>query len=371
MFSRFVERALKPGYDAVKGWKVLDERQLRHELNEGTIRPVYVLLGNDATRREQAFRHIRDAAVDPALHELAVQTFDGETAAVDEIVEAASTAPFLGERRVVYVRRFDAMSAEDQATVIELLAAGLPTTVLVLAVSALDRRRKAVQSLFEHAAIVQLEDPEGEGMISWLLREARVYGLRLQGQTARRLMDVAGSQVDVLRRELEKLSLYVGAGGEVTEEDVLQVAAAGSAEAEENAIFQLCDAVAEGRTAQALHKLDELLNAGANGIYVVVMLARHYRLLLAVKTCGETNPSRVSDVLNFKAPRFVVERLLSQAARLTRSQIEEGLRALLHTDMQLKRSAPVRPTIESVIVRLTERTREKTGTTYGTGSQGG
>ncbi len=348
----------------------MDERQLRHELSERIIRPAYVLLGNDATRREQAFRDIRDAAVDPTLHDLAVQTFDGDSVQVDQIIEAARTAPFLGERRVVYVRRFDAMSTDDQATVIELLAAGLPTTVLVLAATSLDRRRKATQSLLEHAAVVQLEDPEGEGMISWLLRESRVYGLRLQGQTARRLIDVAGSQVDVLRRELEKLSLYVGCG-EVTEEDVLQVAAAGSPEAAQNAIFQLCDAVAEGRTAQALYKLDEVLNGGANGIYVIVMLARHYRLLLGVKTCGETNPNRVSQALNLKAPRFVVERLLSQAARLTQRQIEEGLQVLLNADMQLKRSAPVRPTIESVIIRLTVRTREKTGTTYGTGSQGG
>lgn len=341
----------------------MDERQLRHELNEGTIRPAYVLLGNDATRREQAFRQIRDAAVDPTLHELAVETFDGESAQVAQIIEVARTVPFLAERRVVYVRRFDAMAADDQATIIELLAAGLPTTVLVLAAASLDRRRKATQSLLEHAAVVQLEDPEGEGVISWLLREARVYGLRLQGQTARRLIDVAGSEVEMLRRELEKLSLYVGPGGEVTEDDVLHVAATGSTEAAQNAIFQLCDAVAEGRTAQALYKLDELLSGGANGIYVVVMLARHYRLLLGVKTCGEINPSRVSQALNLKSPRFVIERLLSQAARLTQRQIEAGLQTLLDADMQLKRSAPVRPTIESVIVRLTKRAYEKTGTT--------
>lgn len=333
----------------------MDDRQLRQELNQGVVRPAYVLLGSDATRREKAFRHIRDKVIDPTLHDFGVETFDGEVVDAGQIIEVARTVPFLGERRLVYVRRFDAMSAGDQASITALLEAGLPTTVLVLAVSSLDRRRKAAQSLLEHATIVQLEDPEGEGLISWLLREAPTYGIRLQGQTARRLIDVAGSHVESLRRELEKLSLYAGEGGEVTEADIMQVAAAGSPEAAQNAIFQLSDAVAEGRTAQALHKLDELLSGGANGIYVVVMLARHYRMLLAVKTSGETNPNRVSQVLNLKAPRFVVERLLSQAARLTQTQIEAGLQALLTVDMKLKRSAPVRPTIEGVVVRLTQR----------------
>lgn len=334
----------------------MDERQLGQELKKGTVRQAYVLLGRDGTRREHAFAQIRDATIDPTLRDLGVETFDGEVVGAGQVIEVARTAPFLGERRLVYVRRFDAMSADDQANIAALLEAGLPTTVLVLAVQSLDRRRKAAQSLLEHAVIVQLDDPEGEGLFSWLLREARAHGLRLQGQTARRLIDVGGNRPESLRRELEKLSLFVGPNGEVTEADVMQVVAAGSPEAAQNAIFQLSDAVAEGRTAQALHRLDELLHGGANGIYIVVMLARHYRMLLAVKTCGESNAGRVSQELNLKAPRFAVERLISQAARLTQEQIEHGLHVLLATDMKLKRSAPVRPTLESVIVRLTRRT---------------
>lgn len=333
----------------------MDERSLRQQLKKGDIRSAYILLGTDTTRAEKALQAILDVATDPSERAWAVTGFDGEEASASEVIEAVRTAPFLGGRRVVYVRRFDSMRAEEIEAISDLVAAAVPETVLILLAKALDQRRKAVKQLTQHAVVVQLEDPKGEGVLNWLLREAPQFGVRLQGRTARLLIDVAGSRVESLRRELEKVAAYVGEGNDVTEEDILAVAAAGTPEAAQNAIFQLCDAVAEGRTAQALLKLDELMTSGANAIYIVVMLARHFRHLLGVMTSGETEVSRVMKELNLKSnQRFVVERLLRQAARTDRERVEGALELLLEADMKLKRSAAPRPTLEVLTVRLTQ-----------------
>lgn len=334
----------------------MDERTLHQQLERKELRNAYLLLGTDATRIERSLEAVVAAATSPETRDWDVAGFDGEECSAREILEALQTVPFLGGRRVVYVRRFDKMAADEAERIAAWVASAKGDAVLILIAEALDQRRKAVKQLYEHAAVVQFEDPKsGDGLLDWLLREAPRFGVKLQGKTARLLIDVAGEQPESLRRELEKLAAYLGSGGVPTEEDILAVAAAGNPEAAQNAIFQLCDAVAEGRTAQALLKLDELLASGANAIYIVYMLARHFRYLHAVMTCGERQAARIAQVLNLKPnQRFMVERLLRQASRVDVSQVEATLEQLLEADLRLKRSAPPRPTLESLIVRLTQ-----------------
>src|SRR5690606_2572406 len=109
---------------------------------------------------------------------------------------------------------------------------------------------------------------------------------------------------------------------------------------------------AEGQAPQALASIDRLMGTGAHPIYIVTMLARHYRRLLAVKRFGGRDAVRADKELGLRSPKFAVERLMRQAARLSPTDIEEGLFLLLEADLGLKSGAEPRTTLERVTVAL-------------------
>lgn len=330
------------------------ENAVYEELKKGTVRPCYLLLGSDRRAKERLFAAIRDAAVAAEDQDLAVAVFDGEGASASEIVEAAATVPFLGARRVVRVRRFEALAAEEQAVVAEWIARAHSSAVVVLDADAVDKRRKAIELLQTHVAEVALDEPAGDRLIHWLRQEASRLGLRLDPQAARSLIARAGQDMGTLVLELEKLQAFLGSG-DVDTELIEEVVATGVQEAEQFAIFRLCDAVSEGKPGAALDLLDQLLAAGQSPIYINVMLARQFRLLLAFRRMAGESPIEIARRLNLRGARFGHEKLARQAAKFSSPDLEAAIGLLLETDLKLKRSALMRPTLETLVVRLATR----------------
>lgn len=285
---------------------------------------------------------------------MCLSTFDGEQTTASDIIEALQTVPFMGGTRLVLVRRFDRLAADEQALLASFCEKRVPGYVLVCSAEAVDRRRKGIQVLTALGVEVDCSLPKGAGLLTWLRSQAEARGLRLGRSEAEALVAQVGERPDALLQELDKLQLYLGAEAVVTVDAIADVVSSLSPEAADNEIFQLCDAVAEGRMPAVLTGLDTLFANGANGIYIITMLARHYRRLLAVHTHGSRNPVQLSKELGLKAPPFAVEKLLRQAAAIGKEKLEESLAVLLQADRRLKRSAPPRATVEVTAVRLTQ-----------------
>ena len=94
---------------------------------------------------------------------------------------------------------------------------------------------------------------------SFVRAEAQRQGVRLGSGAAEALAERIGPHLMLLRNEIAKLALWAGPDGEIGAEHV----AAGTALAAEAPIWDLGDAIAERRGADALRLLATLLAAGA------------------------------------------------------------------------------------------------------------
>lgn len=308
--------------------------------------------GDSAVERERAFEILEKALIPAADRDLCLSVFDGEQCEAAQVLETIHTVPFLGDRRLVYVRRFDRMKAEDQELIAEACKQGFAGAVLVLAAEELDRRKTATKVLLASAVHVEVSLPRGEGLLDWVMAEAERLGIALAREGAALLAERWGNQPDGIVSELEKVAAYVGQGHLATAEDVLTVVAAAGPSAADNEIFRFCDATADGRVPAALACLDRLLGTGAHPSYVLTMLARHFRHLLAVRQFGGRDAERVRRELGLKMPTFGVERLMRQASRYGEEQLMEALSLLLTADLNLKRGAEARAALEWVTVAL-------------------
>lgn len=336
----------------VSRWSLLTVDELKRELARGQVHSAYLVETESTAERERVFRIMEEALIPAADRDLCLNTFDGEQCEAAQVLETLQTVPFLGERRLVYLKRFDRMKAEDQQLIAEACKQGFAGSVLLLSADTLDRRRAATKALLESVVQVEIALPRGEGLIRWIMAEGERLGIEVDRGAATFLAEQRGEQPDGILSELEKVASYVGQGATATVEDVVTVLASTGPSAAENEIFQFCDATAEGRLPAALTGLDRLLGTGAHPSYVLTMLARHFRHLLAVKAFGGHNAERIRRELGFKMPSFGVERLVRQASHYTREQLEEAMTLLLAADLTLKRGAAPRATLERVTVAV-------------------
>lgn len=189
------------------------------ELKAGKFRPVYYLVGEEASARAEAMAAIKAAfkADDFNLREFSGDV-DAEAAAV---VAEASTLPVFSDKRLVLVRN-PKIPAAARAAFVEYLKDPLASTTLVLQCE--DRKLDFKDALGAAAgkagAVVVFAPLKDEEAAAKLAAGAAKAGRALTEDAAERLVAEAGTDWGVLAQELDKLLLYC-AKGEIGVDDVV------------------------------------------------------------------------------------------------------------------------------------------------------
>jgi DNA polymerase-3 subunit delta len=319
--------------------------ELERELASGRVRPAYLLAGSEALLRDAAAGAIAEKALADAPREFNLERLDGASCNEARLLDAIRSLPVLAERRLVVLRepelkRRGSKALEDgiAAAVEEVREAS--STVLVVIASTVDKRSKWVKAFKEPAALVACEPPKGtRAIVAFLKQEAKRCGVSLQAGAAEALAEAVGPQLLMLRQELEKAALHAGPGRPVRRDDVIAVAC----HVAEEPIWDLTDAIGEGRTPDALVVLTRLLESGVPAPVLLGSFASHFRKL-ARSHCGASVAGHP----------FVVRKLESQARRYTQSRLIACLRAIHQVDEALKGrgSLPAEIALERLVIGL-------------------
>jgi len=308
----------------------LTPEELREELGSGRLRGAYLLLGEEALLRDDALRALREAALGDAPSDFDRDTLDGERATSGDLEDALRTLPVVARRRFVVLREPEAERGAKLAEALREWPPALPDdgdAVLVVVSARADRRSGWVRAFGD--AVVACDPPRGARAVAAFARsEAARQGVSLGSGVAELLAERIGPQLLLLRREIEKLALVAGPGARVTRDH----ARAAALDLAEEPIWDLTDAIGEGRSGRALGVLARLLHAGQPPPVVLGALASHFRRLLRVRA-GSDVPG----------PPFVRRKLQSQARRYTPQRLLVCLRAIHDTDVILKGQGALDP----------------------------
>jgi DNA polymerase III subunit delta len=318
--------------------------ELEAELARGALRPAYLVAGAEALLRDTALRALRAAVLDPAARDFNHDRLDGESATPAQLLDALGTLPVAASRRLVELREPEARRGGK--ALVEALAEALPglqaqqQTILAVSAVRVDRRARWVKAFGEPAALVACDPPRGaRALLGFVAAEARRAGVALEPGAAEALVEAVGPQLLALRSELEKAALHAGVGRAVSKADVMATA---SVLAEEP-IWELSDAIGEGRIPDALVVLRRLLAAGSAPQMLLGSLANHFRKLLRTRA-GAPPPGHP----------FAVRKLEQQARRYTKARLRACFDALHEVDEILKGQGSVAPEValERLVIGL-------------------
>ena len=307
--------------------------QLETSLRNGVLEPVYFLYGKEKFLIDRSQRLIIDAALEPHERDFNLSIVYGGDAVAQAVLADCASYPTMAQRRVVVVRDFDELSGNERFEA--YVKNPNPQTVLVI-VSGTGVKSNPYAAISRASKTFHFGEVQQKKVPGWIASTLKKHGFKVGGQAADMLSGLAGSDLETLSNEIEKLIAYVGDRKEISENDVLEVAGHSS----EFNVFELQKKVVAGDFVAAEAILERMLQVSSNtagtAIMTVTVLASYYTKLLKLSGChGENLDSGQIAKKTGIHPYYLKE---SQAA--LRKQGPEGVSranlALLGADFELK-----------------------------------
>jgi DNA polymerase-3 subunit delta len=318
---------------------------------------VHVLTGDDESILRSAVTTLVQTLVADGDRALMVDEFDAEDYTLSAVVDAAHTAPFLTERRVVVARDAGRFTADELAVLVTYLAEPLPSTDLVIEWGS-QRRPKAFDAALNGAGatIVSTTPPNrARDRSTWVQSEAKAAEVRLSGAAVELIVGHLGENVGSLDGLLRTLSATFGAGSVLGPEQVEPfLGDAGGVPP-----WELTDAIDSGRTSRAIELLGRMLGAGErHPLQVMAILQGHYGKLATLDGRDLRTEADAAAALGIK-PGYPARKALEQARRLGGTSIRRAIDLLAAADLDLRGRRDLDSTlvIEILVARLSRLAR--------------
>ena len=298
---------------------------------------IYLFHGEDRFARLEAVAALRrEHDTDGALANNSV-AFDGARVSLSELGAAVSAAPFLGGVRWVRVdglcgrfgvpRRGGRQLGEWDGLP-DVLEQVPPTTVLVFVEDQLRRGNPMLQLIEPLADTREFARLKPEEATEWLRGEVRRRGLHMTRNAAQTLVDRAGGDRGALTQAVDKLSLYAGEAN--VDETIVEAMVPATRSV---SIFNLVDAVAERRLADAMRALDGVRADGEPEQRIIQMLARTYRQIVVAREVIDRGGSNedIQQAAKANYP-WLARRLRRQAQAYTQASADAALARILEAE---------------------------------------
>ena len=290
---------------------------------------------------------------DPGEAALGREVFEGAEAAVDDVVRAASTLPFMTTMRLVVVRRCQALSAKGAETLAAYARDPNPSSCLLLLAeeslaASRERRDHWLLTAVPAAAVVSLAMREGRSAEAWLRQRAGAEGLTVSEEGARLLVQWVGDDGASLLGEARKAAL---AGGSDNATVGVKEVTAVVGEHRLSGVFDLTRAVQRRELGVALRTLDRLL-ATEEPMRLLALLTADARATLTVADLAARGQGAEQIARVVRKPPPVVDAIARGAGAAPAPVLARRLERCWEAERRLKSSGDAAAELTALVLDL-------------------
>ncbi len=305
-------------------------------------RRIYLFYGTESYLIQDEIKKLSNQLIPADDRDLNLINYDLDQIAIEAIIEEAETPPFMSAHKLIVVKGGALFTAQKLAKAVEhniaelerYLADPVEYSTLIFAVDyeKLDERRRIVKQMRDSAVVREFAPLNDYLLLAWVVKKAELAGAEIGGDAAQLLVQKLGKDLQLLEQEIEKLALYVGSGGEITEAIVAELTVR---QLEEN-IFLLVDAVANLRMEEGFQLLYDLLKNKEEPVKILALMARQFRIILLAKEAARTGYSERDIASLLSIHPYVAKLALQQGRRFGEEQLQRILMKLAELDYEIK-----------------------------------
>lgn len=305
-------------------------KRINEDIQSGNFKQMYLLYGEE----RYLVRQYRDKLKKALCSEddtLNTHFYEGKDINVGEIIDLAETMPFLAEHRVIFISNSGLFKSGGEKMA-EYLASPSETTIFVFAESEVDKRSKLFKAVSGNGYAAEMAIQDENTLKRWIASILAREGKKITENTVQLLITKAGTDMNNLQMELEKLICYCMDREVVTAEDVEAVCVTRI----NNHIFDMVDAIANKQPNRALELYYDLLALKEPPMRILFLIARQCNQLLQVKECRQKGQDNRTIAGKIGVPPFAVTKLLNQASRFKTSTLRNAVAQCVEAEEAVK-----------------------------------
>ncbi len=257
-----------------------------------------------------------------------VVRMEGKGLTVRDLLDEVGVMPFLAEKRLVIVDGVPKATKEEMTA---LEAAVHPSTILLFADPAPDKRLGGVKQLMEIAATKAFPAVRGPKLMQWLSAEAARLGVTFERGAAESMVERLGDDQEALASELEKLSVGVQ-GRAVTLDDV----DVHTIPTDEGVVWTMTDLISAGKKKEALAYARRLLERGSDAYGLWAILLSMLKNVVAVRAALDDGLSGKDIAERTGVHPFALRSVQPYAAKCSREELVRAVAWTVEADVRLK-----------------------------------
>ncbi len=199
-------------------------KEIVSEINKGNPKPIYFLMGEEPYYIDRISKYISDNVLSEDEKGFNQMVLYGKETSVDEVVGNAKRYPMMADYQVVIVKE-----AQHLSRTIENLNAYAenpqPTTILVICYKykKLDKRKKLYKTIKKTGELFESNKLYDNQVADWVRRTMAGKNYKMSPKSCIMLVEYLGTDLSKISNELDKLTLVVPAGTEITPEIIEKI----------------------------------------------------------------------------------------------------------------------------------------------------
>lgn len=323
-------------------------KRILEDIKNQTFQNVYVLYGQEVYLQKQ----YRDKLVTALLGDGNTMNFwhvQGKEYSIPQLIDFAETMPFLAEHRVIVLEGTGLLKSGGEELA-EYFSKPCETTVWILVENECDKRSRLFKAADKAGCCVEFGVQEEAVLQKWILGMLKKEGKQITGQTMALFLEKTGTDMSVIRLELEKLLCYTLDKSVIEKEDVEAVCIPRIT----GHIFDMVDAIGIKDRQRALALYNELQALREPPIRILFLIGRHMNILLQIKDLKQRGLDNKAMAAKIGIPPFAVNKYIRQAGLYKTKALKKALEKCIQADEAIKTGAlQDKLSVELLIFELT------------------
>ncbi len=302
---------------------------LNNHIQTGTFSGYYLLYGEE----EYLKRYYKDRLTAGILKgstdgNINYRYYAGDSADEDIIAEQAKLAPFFADSFLIVVE--DSGLFKRAGSLDKKLEKKADSTIIIFVESEIDKRNSLFKFIKATGTVCEINHKSDADLIPWIASYLKKHDCMITGRAAKLIIAKAGTDMQMLINEMDKLIAYAGEKKQIDTEEVENICTSLLS----NRIFTMMDYIVSGKQKEALLLYKDLVAMKESPLSILFLLTRHYNILMNIKELAGDSDAVIAKTLS--VPAFSVKKYKSQASAYTKKQLYDILNECVSTEESIK-----------------------------------
>lgn len=305
-------------------------KTINQDIEKNEIKQFYLLFGAEDYLKRQYRDKLAKALVDTE-DTMNYNYFEGNNFQLQAVLDIGETLPFFAEKRVLVLENSGLFKKTPEE--IEKRLEQFPDSTHVIFVEKeVDKRSRLYKWIGKHGYASEMNTPDEKMLITWVKGLCRAEGKQIEDSAIFYFVEHMGTDMLLLKNELEKLFCYRYDSERITVEDIRGVCVSQASDK----MFEMLDAIGMHNQDKALLLYHDLLALREPAMRVLYMLTRHFHILMQMSALMSEGKDNKGMAAACGIPPFSVKKYAAQAGKYSYETLKSMVEKCQATDQGIK-----------------------------------